>query len=312
MFENNDDEFAEKPLVSVLICTYNRADYLKKCLDSMLDQTYDTFEVIVVNGPSTDKTEDLLKKYTFKHIQQKNKSGLSAARNLGIREAKGEIIAFIDDDAIADKNWIKSHVKRYNDETVGGVGGTIYSFGRKNGKLDEYKKNQVNRFGILDKERMITNTRKKWFYTTCGCNTSFRRKVLEEIGGFDEYFDYWFDETDVCVRIAKAGYKIEFEKKAIVYHYLADGPSRSNKWYHKAQKQIYFTFKNFGNELSIEKILYEDLKHYIYDMIYITVLLFLFKMNSANYIKSSKNMITGRIQGYKDGINYIKDNKRVI
>lgn len=302
-------EDAENPLVSVLICTYNRADHLKKCLDSIMDQTYDNFEVIIINGPSTDETNNLLKKYPFKCIQQINKSGLSAARNLGVKEAKGEIIAFIDDDAVADKNWIKSYVRKYDDEKVGGVGGKIYS--EYKGKLFEYKKNQVNRFGVLDKERVNTS-RNDWFYTTCGCNMSFRRKVLEEIGGFDEYYDYWFDETDVSVRIAKAGYKIEFEKKAIVFHYLADGPSRANKWYHKGQKQIYFTFKNFGNELSIEKILFEDFKHYIYDMIYITVLLFLFKMNITNYMKSSKNMITGRIQGYKDGINYRKDNNRVI
>lgn len=305
MSNNKNEEFAEKPLVTVLICTYNRVDYLKKCLDSMLEQIYDNFEVIVINGPSTDDTEKLLKKYPFKCIQQKNKSGLSAARNLGVREAKGEIIAFIDDDAVADKNWIKSYVRKFKDEKVGGVGGTIYS--EFKGKLFEYKKNQVNRFGILDKERVNTN-RNEWFYTTCGCNTSFRKKVLEEIGGFDEYYDYWFDETDVCVRIAKAGYKIEFEKEAIVCHYLADGLSRSNKWYHKAQKQMYFTLKNFGSELTIEKILYEDFKNYIYDMIYITILLFLFKMGPVNYIKSSKYMITGRFQGYKDGIQLRRDN----
>ena len=105
MYRNREYEELSKvkPLASVVICTYNRADYLKKCLDSMLNQTCDNFEVIVVNGPSTDNTEEVLKKYPFRVIQQKEKGGLSAARNLGIEEARGEIIAFIDDDGIADE-----------------------------------------------------------------------------------------------------------------------------------------------------------------------------------------------------------------
>jgi len=241
MVQSNNETFDDNPLVTVIICTYNRADFLKKCLDSIFDQTYDKFEAIIVNGPSTDRTENLLRKYPFKIIQQKNKGGLSAARNLGIKEAKGEIIAFIDDDAIADENWIKNHVKKYKDKKVGGVGGTIYG---KNGKIDEYCK-KVNKFGILKREKKTVHSGYTWFNTTCGCNTSFRRNVLEEIGGFDEYYNYWFDETDVCVSIAKAGYKIEYEYDAIVYHYHSDGPSRSSIWYHKAQKQLYFTLKNF-------------------------------------------------------------------
>ncbi len=306
MLLNNNETFDNKPLVSVIICTYNRLNHLKNCLDSMLDQTYDKFEVIIVNGPSTDGTKNLINLYPFRSIQQTKKGGLSEARNLGLREAKGEIVAFIDDDAIADKNWVKSHAMKYKDENVGGVGGTIKL---KNGKIEEYK-NKVNRFGDLGIEKNIANSGHEWFNTTCGCNTSFRKKTLEEIGGFDEYYTYWFDETDVCVRVAKAGYKIEFEVDAVVQHNQTDGPERSNKWYHITQKQLYFTLKNFGNELSMEKILYEDLKQYIYNMMYITVLLFLFKMDPANYIKSSKNMITGRIQGYKDGIIFRKDNKR--
>ena len=118
-----------QPLVSIVICTYDRAEYLQKCLDSMLNQTYGNFEVIIVNGPSTDNTASILKNYPFKTVQQIKKSGLSAARNLGIKEAKGDIIAFIDDDGVADKNWIKNLVKRYKDETIGGVGGIIYKAG---------------------------------------------------------------------------------------------------------------------------------------------------------------------------------------
>ena len=307
MTQNNNETFDDKPFVSVIICTYNRADHLKKCLDSMLDQTYDKFEVIIVNGPSTDRTENLLKQYPFRYIHQKKKGGLSEARNLGVSEAKGEIVAFIDDDAVADKNWIKSHAIKYKDEKVGGVGGTIKG---KNGKIAEYK-NKVNKFGVLAKEKKIANTGNEWFNTTCGCNTSFRKKILEEIGGFDDYYNYWFDETDVCVRMAKAGYKIEFDVDAVVQHNHKDGPERSNIWYNITQKQFYFIFKNFGDELPLEKILYENFKSYGYDVMHITFKFLIFRIHPIIYINSLKYMVTGRIQGFKDGKKF-RRNKKVI
>ena len=306
MAKNINETFDDRPLVSVLICTYNRVDDLKKCLDSMLDQTYDNFEVIVINGPSTDETENLLKKYPFKCLGQKKKGGLSEARNLGVREAKGEIVAFIDDDAVADKNWVKSHAMKYKDEMVGGVGGTIIM---KNSKIAEYE-NRVNKFGVLKNEKKIANYRYEWFNTTCGCNTSFRKKILDEIGGFDGYYTFWFDETDVCVRMAKAGYKIESESRAVVQHNYTDGPERSNIWYHITQKQLYFIFKNFGDELPLEKILYENFKCYIYDSSYITLRFLLLRVHPIIYIKSLKYMITGRIQGFKDGKKFLRDKKK--
>ena len=225
-----------KSFVSVVICTYNRADYLKKCLDSMHDQNYDNFEVIVVNGPSTDETENLLKKYPFKVIQQKEKSGLSAARNLGIRTAKGEIIAFIDDDAVADKDWLDELTRVYTTEDIVSVGGKIAPMWLS--ERPEWYTDQLGGYlSLLDLSQNI----KQIVFPHCpyGCNMSFKKRIFKEIGYFDILMGRTSsknllsgEEIDLCKRINERGYKIIYSPKAIVYHQIDS--SRLNKaWFKK-------------------------------------------------------------------------------
>jgi glycosyltransferase involved in cell wall biosynthesis len=91
------------PLVSVIIPTYNRREYLSRAIDSVLGQTYPGFELLVVDDGSTDETPDLLKAYgrDIRVIRQAN-SGVSSARNAGIRAAGGELIALLD----SDDSWL--------------------------------------------------------------------------------------------------------------------------------------------------------------------------------------------------------------
>ena len=105
---------SEIPEISVAVCTYNRADVLPKCLESLINQTTDKelFEVLIIDNNSTDDTKRIAldfcgKNTNFKYIFEE-KQGLSHARNRAIDEAKGTYIAYIDDDAIADKEWVKN------------------------------------------------------------------------------------------------------------------------------------------------------------------------------------------------------------
>src|SRR5690349_3602213 len=89
------------PKVSVIIPTYNRAQFIARAVDSVLEQTYKDFEIIVIDDGSSDNTQEILKAYEGKirYVYQQNK-GISAARNRGIQEAKGEYIAFLDSDDV--------------------------------------------------------------------------------------------------------------------------------------------------------------------------------------------------------------------
>ena len=100
--------------ISVIVCTYNRAYLLKNCLRSLVDQLVETstFEVIIVNNNATDDTEEVAKSFTekypnFRYIIEPNQ-GLSNARNRGYKEAKGEYVAYIDDDARAYTDWVEN------------------------------------------------------------------------------------------------------------------------------------------------------------------------------------------------------------
>lgn len=94
------------PKFSIIIPVYNVENYIKRCLDSVKNQTYKDYEVIIVNDGSTDKSIEIAKKYDFTIINQNN-TGLSAARNNGVKKAKGEYIIFLDSDDYIDKDLLK-------------------------------------------------------------------------------------------------------------------------------------------------------------------------------------------------------------
>ena len=120
------------PSISVIIATYNRADLLKKCLSSFLDQTLSTdhFEMILIDDGSNDKTKQIFRQMAsnlpLKSFKQ-NHTGLSAARNLGLFAAEGEILLFFDDDDLADKNLLGIHLnlhRKYPDLNTAVLGYT--------------------------------------------------------------------------------------------------------------------------------------------------------------------------------------------
>lgn len=95
------------PKFSIIVPVYNVEKYIKRCLDSIFEQSYDDYEVIVVNDGTPDNSMDIVKKYNVKIINQKNK-GLSEARNIGVKKAKGEYIIFVDSDDYIEKDLLKN------------------------------------------------------------------------------------------------------------------------------------------------------------------------------------------------------------
>jgi len=108
--------------ISVAICTYNRARFITKALDSLSNQNFDknNFEVVVVDNNSTDNTQELLKTYqkdhpslNFRFVTETNQ-GVAYTRTRGAMEAKGEIVAYLDDDCMAESNWLNEIAKFYD------------------------------------------------------------------------------------------------------------------------------------------------------------------------------------------------------
>jgi len=209
--------------VSIIVNTYNRAQSLKVTLESLSYLDYADFEVIVVKGPCTDATDDLLAGWSglikIAHCPTRN---LSESRNIGIAHAAGELVAFIDDDAYPDPAWLSELVTAFSSYEVAGAGGPVYDY---TGANLQALYSLANRFGIA---RIMTEGQNPTLYLNrpgsqefvyaIGTNAMFRRDLLVQIGGFDEEFDYYLDEADVCCRLVDRGYVIAAMDKGFVYH----------------------------------------------------------------------------------------------
>lgn len=124
--------------ISVAVCTYNRSNVLPKCLESLVDQTANTelFEVLIIDNNSTDDTKKIAEDFCEKHANFRyifeEKQGLSHARNRAIEEAQGKYLAYIDDDAVADKEWLeKIGSVIQNNKYIAAFGGPIYPWYNK-------------------------------------------------------------------------------------------------------------------------------------------------------------------------------------
>ncbi|RLI84317.1 MAG: hypothetical protein DRO98_08675, partial [Archaeoglobales archaeon] len=192
-----------------MIPTYNRKELLKECLESLFNQSYpkDKYEIVVDNDGSTDATEELLREYEKKApcklrwFTQQNK-GPAAARNLGIKNARGEIICFIDDDDIAHRDWIKNMVTCFSDKRIGGVAGRLFPKEPKT-LVEKYCGRNIS----LDYQRLV--------YAGTG-NAAYRRDVLLELGGFDTSLRT-HEDRDLGIRVQLKGYKLKYCKNAITY-----------------------------------------------------------------------------------------------
>jgi glycogen(starch) synthase len=252
--------------VSVVICTYNRADALRLTLDALRYQTFRDFEVVVVNGPSTDHTLDVLREWSKVIKTASNpEPNLSISRNLGIASSAGDLVAFIDDDAIPEFDWLADIVAAFEADDIGevaGVGGLVFDHtGTRfqfrfaaSSRLGEPKLSDTTPFDDLSIPGGF------WFPYLQGTNAVFRRSVLEEVGGFDETFDYYLDETDLCARIVDAGYTLRQLNDAHVHHkFLASSIRNDNRiftrWYPVIKNLTYFGYRHALDEVGEAAVL---------------------------------------------------------
>lgn len=247
--------------VSVVICTLNRGDHLDRCLDYLEKSYSNNFEVIVVNGPSTDNTSDVLKKWSHLiKVFDNPVKNLSISRNIGIKAASGDLVAFIDDDAIPFFDWFENLVNYFNSthSFVAGAGGPTYYAGTLNFQARDIF---VDHFGsgIVDPNDNIKND-PEYNRTLLGTNSVFRRDYLIECGGFDEEYDYFLDETDLCFRLIKNGFSINHCADAYLRHEFAQSENRTNKygynWYSIVKNTVYFalTYSKASRSFLIEEL----------------------------------------------------------
>ena len=203
--------------VSVIVPVRNGEHTIQPLLESLQKLDYDRnkVEVIVVDGNSTDKTREIVKKYPVKLVTEK-RIGLNLARNIGIKSSNGEIIAFTDSDCIVPPDWITRIVENFKDSKVSCVGGSAKAF--DSDFVSQYADNSIVRLMPFFTKREELEKVKPFFRHPAGCNMAFRRKVAEEVGYFDERIQFGFDEVEFADRVCRAGYKMILDPKVTVWH----------------------------------------------------------------------------------------------
>src|SRR6516164_3476286 len=188
-----------QPSVSVVISTLNRAALLEKSRTSLKYQNFGNFEVVVVNGPSTDATEHVLSSFYGTIVAtQIGEANLSKSRNAGIALSTGELVLFLDDDAFAEPDWIANIASAYADPSVGAVGTRVYDHTGFQWQMNPFLVDEFYNPSLKRKPPLwaFEFADSKSIPHILGASSSFRREALMKIGGFDEEIEYFLDESE--------------------------------------------------------------------------------------------------------------------
>ncbi|HMC63312.1 MAG TPA: glycosyltransferase, partial [Gemmataceae bacterium] len=217
------------PRISVVVCTCNGERTIRQCLEGLLRLNYPNFEVVVVDDGSTDGTAAIAREFGFRVFSTENR-GLSAARNLGLDAATGEIVAYIDDDAYPDPDWLRYLAFTFLTTDYVGVGGPNLPPADTGFVAQCIANSPGGPMHVLLSDREAEHIP--------GCNMAFRKSCLMAIGGFDTQFRVAGDDVDICWRLQQQGWKLGFHAAAVVWHYRRNSVRaywRQQKGYGKAE-----------------------------------------------------------------------------
>lgn len=232
-------------LITIIVCTYNRSESLRRTLSSIYEQNdldKIKYEVIVVDNNSTDNTKDIVKglSLAYNNIRYyfEPQAGIAFARNRGIKEAAGDIIAFTDDDCVVDKNWLKSIKEtfaRYDPDCIGGKIAPLW----EGPKPSWLTRKLYGRLALLDygSDLLELTSDERSLYTA---NMALRIAVFKKYGAFQENIGrkaerlFSGEDTAYIERLLSYKMKVLYQPEMIVSHTIQRSRLRKNyfrKWH---------------------------------------------------------------------------------
>jgi len=283
----------KKPLVSVIIPTYNRKEKLTHCLDSIFNNTYKDLEVIVINDNPKEDLADYLSRFNIKLIQHKKEKYWVLSRNEGAKVAKGKILFFIDDDNILEPNTISLMVKKYSElKKIGLLGPLMYNtdktlwfYGAKTNWINPYAK-PVSR----------TNLKKDLIETDVIPNAYMISKRLYLKIGMENPIFLHHEELDLAERLKRNGYQNYIYTKASTVHDHGGVVTHINPF------RLYIVTKG---HITIERKYAPRWKFVIFVLIYLPINMAFYFFYKIPFILSRN-----KLDYYKSYINGLKDGFR--
>lgn len=208
--------------LSVIVPTRNRRKLLKECLNCLLNQDFpkDDYEIIVVDDGSSDKTKELLETISqnIKYYRQETK-GPAAARNVGVKNSTGNLIAFLDDDCLIERNWVDQMIEYHKrlDDTMGVAG-----------KFNVIEKNIVSEFCMSLEDRASMDD-VRYFKPSLINNTSFKKQVFTKVMFDESFHDAAGEDVQFNYRLYKENFKVLFAPNIVVKHHYPSKLSTMSK-----------------------------------------------------------------------------------
>ncbi|GHV13753.1 hypothetical protein AGMMS49938_08760 [Fibrobacterales bacterium] len=185
--------------ISVVIPVLNEEKYIEQCIQSILNNTVLPMEILICDGGSIDKTKEIAKEFSLVTILDNIDKTAASGRNIGIKHASGNIIAFTDGDCYVDKNWIEQMIVNFTERSIDGLRGKIIPAAPENKYEDFWNDlawNVLMNFG--DKPHTILTKNIRHCLVTANC--AYKREVLHNLNGFDAWFGNNAEDTDLSWR----------------------------------------------------------------------------------------------------------------
>lgn len=244
------------PLVSIIIVTYNSEEYIDNCLKSVFQSIYSQFEVVIIDNNSTDTTRKILQKYKNKYSKKiqllcnKDNLGYAQANNLGAELALGDYLFVLNPDTIVDTDFLLPLIKEMTNSTIAAVQPLVYLFDKKTINLTG-KVTQYLGFDWLKDFKAIAVPKKCQIFSLSGSGILLQKKVFLSVGGFDEFYFTYYEDTDLSWKFNLIGKKIIFTPKSNLFHdykYIPNEKQQSlkQKLFYIERNRIITILKNYS------------------------------------------------------------------
>ena len=238
--------------VSIIVPVYNTEKYLSKCLDSLINQDFSDYEIIIVNDGSTDNSEDIINDYANKYDNiktfKKKNGGLSSARNYGLAKAIGKYITFVDSDDYVEKDFLKELYNAINKDNSD-IAVCEFSYVYSSGKV-------IRSYSNLN---YTEDTLKKYLLTPPMAPIRMFKKELFEYRKFKERI--YYEDLDLCPKFAKIAKKVSFVDLSLYNYLMRDNSIMHQKELNSKLNDIYQVLDSNYNELFND---YPDEIEYMY------------------------------------------------
>jgi len=280
------------PGLSIVITTYNRADFLQKCIESTMFQKeiLEPYEVVVIDNDSVDNTREIVESLkcqydNLKYFHEKE-PGTSCARNRGCREAKADWIAYIDDDDTVSENFVRevfATIKSYDFDCFGGCYKPVFDQKRPHWFSDRYAGNAhlASCISELPENQYLP-----------GGSIVIRKEVLQNCGSFYTYFGpqgavYGFGEdTNLIHRIRNAGYKIGFNPLAVIFHFIPSSRYHIAWFFKSAYQQGYGSWLVYERKVTVGYVLLNLAAIFIFPLVYLPINLYRLIVSRDYYVQN--------------------------